>query len=306
MISPELRRLIQDPRASPRPSPEDHARAMLRAHVLARVGRALAEDSASGLLVKGAALALTVYADPAERPMGDIDVLARRQDHPRILAVLKRAGGVALAAPGRPWTAPYFGETAIVMPAGAAEVFLELHTSLDKLVPRPIDERALFARSLEAPGLPGFRVPAPEDHALLIALHAAGHDFAHPPALLDLELLFRRGLRFDELASRAAAFRLDTVMFIMLGLLRELGAASINDAHVEAFRPGRLRRAILAQRTSARHLAQHEAVGGALGLPWIMRQALLRDDLGAYGLGVLRYAAVRAAERLLTRAHEDR
>jgi Uncharacterised nucleotidyltransferase len=302
VISPDLRRLIQDPQARPRPSPEDYACALLRAHVLARVGRALAGASAPGLLVKGAALALTVYADAAERPMGDIDLLARRRDHPRVLAALARAGGVVLATPGRPWTAPYFGETALVMPVGAAEVLLELHTSLDKLVPRPIDEAALFSRSIEAPGLPGLRVPAPEDHALLVALHAAGHDFAHPPALLDLELLFRRGLCFDELAARAAEFRLGTVMFIMLGLLREVGAVSITEEHVAAFTPGRLRRAILARRVSAAHLDQIDAASGALGLPWIGRQALLRDDLGAYALGVLRYAAVRVAERLMNRA----
>src|SRR6185369_12564236 len=129
--------------------------------------------------------------------------------------------------------------------AGAMVMLVELHTALDKIVPRPIDAGALIARSSPAPGLPGLRVPSPEDHALLVALHASTHAFHHPIALLDLELLLRRGLDLDELARRARAFRLDTVMYVAMTTLRALGAASVCDAHVRAFAPDPVRRSVV-------------------------------------------------------------
>lgn len=290
-LSPALLRLIRDPAAAPRPTPADHAAALLRAHLLPRIARALAAEGQRALLVKGAALALTVYPDAAARSMSDIDLLVRREDSDRIVAALVGAGGAAHPPQGRPWSAALLGELGITLPAGAMSLLVEVHTSLDKIAARPIDTGALFARATEAPGLPGLSVPAPADHALLIALHAAGHDFHHPIALLDLELLFRRGLDFGALTARARAWRLGTVMFLLLRSLRELGAASITSAHVAAFEPSLARRALLQRREGA--------AAPELGLPWILGQAPLRDDLGVFALGVLRYAAVRAAERLL-------
>jgi hypothetical protein len=296
-LPPSLLRLLRDAAAAPRPTPGEHAAALLRAHLLPRIARALAAEGQRALLVKGAALALTVYPDVAARPMSDIDLLVQRDRSAAIVAALVRAGGVEHPPAGRPWSAALLGETGISMRAGAMSLLVEVHTTLDKIVPRPIDERALFERATPAPLLPGLSIPAPEDHALLIALHAAGHDFHHPIALLDLELLFRRGLDFSALTARARAFRLGTVMFIALRALRELGAASITDAHVAAFDPGPARRALLERRLRA----DLETAAPALGLAWIVSQTSLRDDLGAWALGVLRYAAVRGVERLLFR-----
>jgi hypothetical protein len=294
-LPPSLRCLLRDPAAAPRPTPAEHATALLRAHLLPRIARALAAEGQGALLVKGAALALTVYPDAAARPMTDIDLLVPRARRDATVAALVRSGGVEHSPPGRPWSAALLGETGITLRAGAMSLLVEVHTSLDKIVPRPVDERALFARATPAPLLPGLSVPSPEDHALLVALHASGHDFDHPIALLDLELLFRRGLDFRALTARAKAWRLGTVMFILLGALRELGAASITDAHVAAFDPGFARRALIERRRRA----GIETATPELGLPWMFWQTPLRDDLGAWALGVLRYAAVRGVERLL-------
>jgi hypothetical protein len=293
--SPDLLRRLRDPTATPRPSPADHAHALLRAHVLQTIARSLKAEGLEALLVKGAALALTVYPDAAARPMGDIDLLVPRVQRDRVVAALVRQGGLVHAPPGRPWSAEMLGETVITMTAGTISLLVEVHTTLDKLVPRPVDERALFARTTAAPGLPGLLIPSPEDHAILIAIHAATHDFEHLPALLDMELLFRRGLDVAALAARSRAFRAGTVMFVLMRSLRELGAASVTDAHVAAFDPGRFRRALLRRRE-----ARGDA-GQELGLPWVVRQTPLRDDLGAWTLGLLRYAALRGVERLLLR-----
>lgn len=301
-----LLRALRDPSPLPRTqSPSAHAEALLRAHVLAQVASALRDVAAPTLLVKGAALALTVYPSPASRPMQDIDLLVRRADRDRVLAALTAAGGIVHESPDRPLTAEFLGETAVMMHAGSTSFLVEIHTSLDKLVPRPIDEAGLFARALPAPSLPGLLVPSAEDHALLIALHAAGHELRHAVALLDLELLFRHGIDFDTLVRRASEWRLTTVMHAMMTALHALGAASVTPAHVAAFDPGPLRR-LLVERVHDPAAALDPPRSSALGLPWIIRQIPLRDDLAAYGLGLGRYAAARATERLqATRDERD-
>ncbi|MFT3775551.1 MAG: nucleotidyltransferase family protein [Minicystis sp.] len=290
MISPALRAFLTDRSAAlPAPGAEARAAAMLRAHVLARVGSLLAAEGIPAMLVKGAALALTVYPDPAARPMQDIDLLVRRDDRDRAVAALMRGGLELRTVEYRPASGALLGETLLMARSGALETLVEVHTSLDKIVPRPIDEDALFANARPAPGLPGLVVPAPEDHALLVALHAAGHDFRHPAAFLDLELLLRRGLDHEALVARAHAWRLATVMFVALTMLRDLGGSAVPADLVARFEPGPIRRALL-QRAAAS--------GDALGAAWILRQTPLRDDLGGWTIGLGRYAAARAVDHV--------
>jgi hypothetical protein len=293
-----LLRALRDPSVSLKTqSPMAHADALLRGHVLAQVARALHAIAAPALLVKGAALALTVYPEPASRPMQDVDLLVHVADRARVLAALAAAGGVVHADPDRPFSSEFLGETAVMMRAGETPFLVEIHTSLDNLVPRPIDEAGLFARAVTAPGLPGLLVPAAEDHALLIALHAAGHELRHCIAMLDLELLLRRGLDLDVLVERAAAWRLTTVMYAVMSALHALGAASVTPRHVAAFEPGPIRRLVVTRVHPPAEALDPPRPGG-LGIPWILRQIPLRDDLAAYGLGLGRYAVARARERL--------
>ncbi len=262
---------------------------MFRAHVLAKVARLLTDAGVDALLVKGAALALTVYEEPAARLMSDIDMLVREGESDRVVAALVAGGCEVRPEPGRRYSAPLLGETGVFVRAGAMTELVEVHTTLDKVVTRPIDMASLFARAAPAPALPGLFVPAAEDHALLIALHAASHDFAHPVGFLDLELLLRRGLDARVLVDRAREWRLSAVMFAMLSAMRQLGAASVDDALVAAFDPGPLRRAILGGK-AARGVSRP-------GLGWIVAQTPLRDDPLKWIVGVGRYAVARARDR---------
>jgi hypothetical protein len=294
-VPPALRRLLADrdavPRASDLADPADaRASAMLRAHALAAVSRALADAGLRALLVKGAALALTVYPDPAARPMRDLDLLVRPEDEARAVAALVARGGRAHAPGGRAHSAALLGETQIMLPLGALQVLVEVHATLDKIAPRPIDLDAIFSRAAPAPGLPALLVPAPEDHALLLALHAAVSGFAHPIAFLDLELLLRRGLDARVLAERARDFGLRAAMFATLSIMRDLGAASLTPDLLARFDPGPARRALL-RRASPRAVPE-------LGLAWIAAQTPLRDDLPAWLGGVARYAVARARDRV--------
>jgi len=260
---------------------------MLHAHALREIARALTAAKVDALLVKGAALALTVYADPAARPMADIDLLVREGDSDRVVAALVAAGCTVRPEPGRAHSAPLMGETALYLHAGAMTELVEVHTSLSKAVDRPA--AGLFERASPAPALPGLLVPADEDHTLLIALHAAGHDFTHPLGFLDLELLLRRGLDVRVLVERARAWKVTGVMFAMLSAMQQLGAASVTEELVAAFDPGPLRRELL----------RHAAARGPLapGLGWFVAQIPLRDDPVAWLGGAVRYAAARAKDR---------
>lgn len=277
----------------PAPTAAARAEAMLRAHVLDRVARLLAAAGVPALLVKGAGLALTIYPDPASRPMSDVDLLVRPADALRACAALARGGLEPREVERRPVSNAVHGEKLFLARSGALETLIEVHTSLDKVVPRPLDPAAILARAAPLPRLPGLFVPAPEDHALLVALHAAGHDFKHPAAFLDLELLLRRGLDRGALVERARAYRLETVMFVMLTRLRDLGSPSIPADLVARFEPGPLRRALLGRAARS---------GEGLGLAWILRQTPLRDDVAGWAAGLARYAAARAADHLLALA----
>jgi hypothetical protein len=294
-VPPEIQRVIRDPAAAPRPAgPEAHAAALLRAHVLRAVAKALSAAGLSALLVKGAALALDVYPDPAARPMGDVDLLVRRADRDRVVAALRAAGATEHPHAGRPHSAELLAEVQLTVPLGATSTLVEVHTSLDKLVARPVDEVAIFCRARAAPGLPGLLIPAPEDHALLVALHAANDGLRHPIAFLDLELLLRRGLDAGEIARRARAWEAGTATYAVLAAMRDLGAASVPPDLVRALAPGPLRRAAIR--------AAGAGDGGRLGLPWVLRQTPLRDDPGAWALGLARYASARARDRVARRA----
>jgi hypothetical protein len=275
---------------------EERAAYVLRAHALARLSRALGARGLDLVAIKGAALAMSHYGEPWTRAMSDIDLLVRPGARRRILEALAEHGFVAGATPGRPLSARFFGETSVTLACGGASVLLELHTSLDKLVDRPVDYAAIFSRATPAPALPGLLLPADEDHALLIALHAAGHDFLHEPACADLDLLLARGVDEGALLLRARQWRLETVLFIMLSLLRKSGSTRVPERWIDALAPTGLRRAAVDWYVS--HIADPRA-SLRVGWRWIVRQTVLRDDLSIWARGVALYAGTRAVERAL-------
>lgn len=304
----ETLRLLRNRDARPEIAPGAHADALLRRHVLVQIAEAMKREHITTLLVKGAALALTVYPDAAARRMSDIDVLVEEADQERAVQALEKLGWLVARSETRQLSGVMLGETMVQARIGAMTFTVEVHASLDKVVRRPIAFADLVSRACPAPGLPGLSVPSREDHTLLVALHASTHEFRHTLALQDMELLLRSGLDKRELQRRCEQFQLRTVMFVMLSVLRNLGAASVDDDIVRAFDPGWIRRKILERFYDVKRYPPARGEE-KLGLSWLLGQGPLWDDSRLFAAGVVKYAGVRGLERgldLLNRVRHRR
>ena len=300
----DLRQLLRapDPHALLRGSAEPPARAayLIRAHLLERMAAALTAARAAARLVKGAALALTHYPAPWVREMSDIDLLVRPGDEARVVDALERAGlDRDEGDRTRPRTAALFGEIAMNADVAGAPLLVEVHTGLDKVVARPVDHAAIFARARPAPGLAGLLVPEDADHVLLVVLHEASSEFRHLLGFLDLHLLLRGSPDVGAIRRRAREWALGSALYVALAGLSALGAGSVPLELLDELEPGALRRTALARYYDVGRFPLARAPQ-RLGWPWMLRQTPLRDDLGAWCLGLARYAGLRALERLQT------
>jgi hypothetical protein len=107
----------------------------LRFEELTRSLHALSGAGIQVIVLKGAALAVDVYADPGLRPMVDVDLLIHRGDMPQALALFQALGyaveGAEIHAGA---TLTYENEIALVKPGRASvllpQITTELHWSL--------------------------------------------------------------------------------------------------------------------------------------------------------------------------------
>lgn len=260
-----------------------------------RLDAVLASVRVRALAVKGVALASSEYSPPWARPMADIDLLLGPSDVARVTAALATAGWQVLRDPARPLSSALL-ETLVVAPPPLSRIPVELHASLDKVVPRPIDIGALFARGRPFEEAEWVWIPGREDHLLLVALHLAADEFNHLPGFADLEVLLRPGLDMGAVVERAKAWRATTAVYLALRTLEALGGPHVAPELLTALEPSRLRRVLLSRVFQP---SRWPVTGGAisLGVPWILRQTLIRDDRSNWLRGLARYAGIRVRER---------
>jgi hypothetical protein len=97
---------------------------------LGRVLRALAEEKAAVVLLKGAALAETVYGNLALRPMVDLDLLLHRQDMPVAVQVLTKLGYGLTETETQAGAAVAFENEIALHRPGPLDTTIEIHWSL--------------------------------------------------------------------------------------------------------------------------------------------------------------------------------
>ena len=269
---------------------------MVRQEVLRWISGVLQAELEPALLVKGAALAMTHYERPWHRAMSDIDLLVVPEQQDRVVSALEAAGAVLTPIPGRPWTTSALGERHLVRKMGAVTQLIEVHRAFDKIVPRPIDAAAIMDRGSPASELPQLIIPCAEDQFLLVALHVAFSDFQHPNAWVDLSRLLERRLDWAVVLQRAQQWRMQIALYVVLESLKFVVPGSLSADQIRPLRPNMLRR---------RWISSQYQLGGyplyarpkRQGLAWMAGQTPLRDDLGDWGIGLMRYAVHRALER---------
>jgi hypothetical protein len=196
---------------------------------------ALAAEGILAVPYKGAALAFSVYPEPAVRSMSDIDLWIDAPDMAGACAVMERLGFEPKVEPDRPpaMQARYDGE----LPyrgrrIGVPLVELQWGVFPGEWLNRTarIDRVAVRARTT-ATTLVGHpvRLLAPEDHLVQLALHVGvTHVFSQATlrSLLDLVVLACHGVDWDAVVARGREWRVAGVLGHALHLAGDLFSRS--------------------------------------------------------------------------------
>ena len=211
---------------------------MLSAH-LAHVLKLLRDASIPVIALKGAQLAEQFYALPALRYMGDLDVLLKSDDLPRVDALLLGMG--CTPTEQHRIEAQDNNEFAYIMPDRA--VTLEVHWKiLSALFPFAIDTEGLWARAQPA-RLAGVEaaVLCPEDLLLHLCLHA-GCTHGFEPGLklfCDIAEIIQHagGVNWAQVQQRAAAWGIEKCVYLTLKLTEELLAVTLPTGLLNDLKP---------------------------------------------------------------------
>ncbi len=211
---------------------------------LAEFLTACAGASLDILVLKGAALAETVYSRPSQRMFGDMDILARPDQAERVRAVLESLGYVV---DQRQWNALSNGrgcQANFFQHPERGPVVIELHTAL---INNPLfasirlDSEGMWERacSVRLAGVAA-RVLGPEDQILHLCLHLACHYLAAPRSLRDIDQVCRvcdmDWLRLVALARNA---RVSSVCFACLFAASRLFGTPIPNTVLDDLAPRR-------------------------------------------------------------------
>ena len=241
-----------------------HATALthqLYSQALQRVLRALQDLGTAVIVLKGAALAETVYPCGAVRPMRDVDLLVRAEALSRVEDTLV-AMGYRLAEGAHPkawWRAQHFQWAFRKPETPPFDVPLEVHWHIDRPSrPFAIELEGLWQRAIHAT-VAGVdtRILAPEDQLLHLCLHTCRH--AGGPlregrmnlrllSFCDLAAVIQHGastMDWAQLARRAQQWGVVPYVALPLQLARDLVGAAV---------PGAALAALEAERADARLL----------------------------------------------------
>ena len=258
-------------------------------------------DGVHWVLLKGPALALTVYPAADERFSVDLDILVRREDLARTRSLLESLGYTHQDGkiPDLFYQRYHYHDV-LLSPSG---IRLELHWDVaraDDFVRFDLDGCTARSITLELAGHPVVAF-APEDQLLHAAHQAMCERFGDPRRLVDAALLLRRGISATLLERLARPQGLSTALWMMLRLQRELTGTVAPEDLESSLRPGPL------VCRSLEALGPAESLVGFVDDPGRFHRELIRSLCaprpGAALENLRRYLSVSEAE-LLEMGHQ--
>jgi hypothetical protein len=202
------------------------------------------------LLLKGAALAVSVYPEIGLRTMSDVDVLIRPESLPSADALLREAGYRAIDLAGLDLAHPPLEHltTLDYRDPGREKPAIHLHWHLiNSTVPHTdysgrIDVNGIWARAarVSLEGLPVL-APSPCDAVLSLSEHAmrVSHSLSRLVWLADLAWLINRAddqLNWTEVSERARQWGIERLVRPVLLVVREWFGAPIPDDFMHSIR----------------------------------------------------------------------
>ncbi|MEZ4863079.1 MAG: nucleotidyltransferase family protein [Caldilineaceae bacterium] len=203
----------------------------------------LQQQGVAVLVLKGAALATTVYADPALRMMHDLDLLVDQAQLPRVCALLQELGYAFADETSLESDLLHRHHLPSLVKADGA-VAVEIHW---RITPperyQPLATGPLWARAMTT-NLAGTacQTLAPTDQLLYVCLHAAYHHSFQQGVrfLCDLDAIVRRwgpALDWDSIQTQARQQGWRPGLYLTLYLAHTLLAAPIPQQVLHALQP---------------------------------------------------------------------
>lgn len=206
---------------------------------------ALARAGIPVVLLKGAALARTVYPGFHARPMGDLDLLVPGSRSAEVLEILRALGWRSDPETWPPEAYRHHHHLPPLRDGRDPLVRLEIHTDLFvEGHPFTLGAEVIWggSRPLRV-GSAEARIPHPADHLLYVCTHFAWSHTMHKGAWLafrDVDALARNGgIEWEGLAARARALGVGGPTYWTLHLARVLAGAPVPGEVVEELRPSR-------------------------------------------------------------------
>ncbi|MBI3734485.1 MAG: nucleotidyltransferase family protein, partial [Chloroflexi bacterium] len=214
---------------------------------------AFAHEGIAVVVLKGAALAVTLYADMGVRPMVDVDLLVRQEDFARGGSVLRAARYERLRQPLAGTGAEFDGAEELRRPGGVRSVDLHWHPFASSYSRARFPVEWFWQYSVAAPALgPTARVLSAEAQLLHLCAHFAKHTAGRLFRSYDIALLIARHhdtLAWDAVMEAAGAYRVMPALCQTLLNVCDVWHLSLPAdvlARLKAFRPQPLQAALFA------------------------------------------------------------
>jgi len=158
-------------------------------HFLERIAIRFNDAGIPLMVLKGAALNLTLYANPGDRPMSDLDLMVRPEDLDRVLQLMENAGCLCGEPLVREDFFPRFHYERELKAGTIYPVMIDLH--IRPLRPlrfaRTVPGDAFWSRARAVPiGRASVLAPSPEDMLIHLAAHSAIHANSRMIWLVDI------------------------------------------------------------------------------------------------------------------------